>query len=89
MPTCSTNDRRSANANSAARRGRCWSISTARSGSPYSNTARPTVGRSTATSPTGAKIHVINFEHPCIEHWSAPGLTGGYEHTFVHAIADS
>jgi hypothetical protein len=58
------------------------------SGSPYSNTARPPVGTSTATPPAGAKIHVINFEHPCIEHWSAPGLTSGYAHTFVRAIAD-
>jgi predicted dehydrogenase len=34
------------------------------------------------------KIHVTNFEHPYMDHWWVPGLTIGYEHTFVHAIAD-
>jgi predicted dehydrogenase len=34
------------------------------------------------------KIHVTNFEHPYMGHWWVPGLTIGYEHTFVHAIAD-
>jgi predicted dehydrogenase len=34
------------------------------------------------------KIHVTNFEHPYMDHWWVPGLTIGYEHTFVHAVAD-
>ena len=34
------------------------------------------------------KIHVTNFEHPYMDNWWVPGLTIGYEHTFVHAIAD-
>lgn len=34
------------------------------------------------------KIHVTNFEHPYMDHWWVPGLTIGYEHSFVHAVAD-
>jgi predicted dehydrogenase len=34
------------------------------------------------------KIHVTNFEHPYMDHWWVPGLGIGYEHTFVHALAD-
>jgi predicted dehydrogenase len=34
------------------------------------------------------KIHVTSFEHPYMEHWWVSGLTIGYEHTFVHALAD-
>ena len=34
------------------------------------------------------KIHVTNFEHPYMDKWWVPGCTIGYEHTFVHALAD-
>jgi predicted dehydrogenase len=34
------------------------------------------------------KIHVTNFEHPYMDRWWVPGLTIGYEHTFIHAVAD-
>ena len=34
------------------------------------------------------KVHVTHFEHPYMGHWWVPGLTIGYEHTFVHALAD-
>ncbi len=34
------------------------------------------------------KIHVTSFEHPYMDHWWVPGLTIGYEHSFVHATAD-
>lgn len=34
------------------------------------------------------KIHVTNGEHPYMSHWWVPGLTIGFEHAFVHAIAD-
>ncbi len=34
------------------------------------------------------KIHVTSAEHPYMDHWWVPGLTIGYEHTFVHALAD-
>ncbi len=34
------------------------------------------------------KIHVTNGEHPYMDHWWVPGLTIGYEHSFVHALAD-
>ena len=34
------------------------------------------------------KIHVTSFEHPYMDHWWVPGLSIGYEHTFVHALAD-
>ena len=34
------------------------------------------------------KIHVTNQEHPYMDHWWVPGLTIGYEATFLHALAD-
>ena len=34
------------------------------------------------------KIHVTNDEHPYMDHWWVPGLTIGYEHSFVHTLAD-
>src|SRR5947209_8486768 len=33
-------------------------------------------------------IHVSDAEHPYIKHWWVPGLQLGYEHTFVHQVAD-
>jgi predicted dehydrogenase len=34
------------------------------------------------------KIHVTSFEHPYMDRWWVPGLTIGYEHTFIHTLAD-
>lgn len=34
------------------------------------------------------RIHVTNSEHPYMKHWWVPGCTIGYEHTFVHGLAD-
>lgn len=34
------------------------------------------------------KIHVTNHEHPYMGHWWVPGLTIGYEASFLHALAD-
>ena len=34
------------------------------------------------------RIHVTNGEHPYMGHWWVPGLVIGYEHSFVHAVAD-
>ncbi len=33
-------------------------------------------------------IHVSESEHPYIKNWWVPGLQLGYEHTFVHQVAD-
>jgi len=33
-------------------------------------------------------IHVTNGEHPYMDKWWVPGCTVGYEHTFIHALAD-
>src|SRR5580692_9326316 len=33
-------------------------------------------------------IHVTDREHPYMSHWWVPGLQIGYEHTFVHQVAD-
>lgn len=33
-------------------------------------------------------IHVTEKEHPYMENWWVPGLQIGYEHTFIHQIAD-
>jgi myo-inositol 2-dehydrogenase/D-chiro-inositol 1-dehydrogenase len=33
-------------------------------------------------------IHVTDREHPYMNHWWVPGLQIGYEHTFVHQLAD-
>ncbi len=34
------------------------------------------------------KIHVTSFEHPYMAHWWVPGLSIGYEHSFIHTLAD-
>ncbi len=33
-------------------------------------------------------IHVSEGEHPYVKNWWVPGLQLGYEHTFVHQVAD-
>lgn len=33
-------------------------------------------------------IHVTDGEHPYMNHWWVPGLQIGYEHSFVHHVAD-
>jgi predicted dehydrogenase len=33
-------------------------------------------------------IHITDREHPYMKHWWVPGLQIGYEHTFVHHLAD-
>jgi predicted dehydrogenase len=34
------------------------------------------------------KIHVTNAEHPYMDRWWVPGLSIGYEHSFIHTLAD-
>jgi len=33
-------------------------------------------------------IHITDGDHPYMKHWWVPGLQIGYEHTFIHQIAD-
>jgi predicted dehydrogenase len=33
-------------------------------------------------------IHVTDGDHPYMSHWWVPGLQIGYEHSFVHQVAD-
>jgi predicted dehydrogenase len=33
-------------------------------------------------------IHVTDSEHPYMRHWWVPGVQIGYEHTFIHQVAD-
>lgn len=33
-------------------------------------------------------VHITEGEHPYMKHWWVPGLQIGYEHTFIHQIAD-
>lgn len=50
---------------------------------------RPATGDKVEDHLTGwRKIHVTNFEHPYMDRWWVPGCTVGYEHTFIHALAD-
>jgi predicted dehydrogenase len=34
------------------------------------------------------RIHVTGSEHPYMDRWWVPGLSIGYEHSFIHSIAD-
>ncbi len=34
------------------------------------------------------RIHITNAEHPFMSHWWVPGLSIGYEHSFIHTFAD-
>ena len=46
-------------------------------------------GRKAKSHTTGwRRIHVTGLEHPYMDRWWVPGLSIGYEHTFIHAIAD-
>jgi myo-inositol 2-dehydrogenase/D-chiro-inositol 1-dehydrogenase len=33
-------------------------------------------------------IHVTDSDHPYMNRWWVPGLQIGYEHTFIHQVAD-
>jgi len=33
-------------------------------------------------------VHITDGDHPYMKHWWVPGLQIGYEHTFIHHIAD-
>lgn len=33
-------------------------------------------------------IHVTDGQHPYMDHWWVPGLAIGYEHSFIHQVAD-
>jgi myo-inositol 2-dehydrogenase/D-chiro-inositol 1-dehydrogenase len=33
-------------------------------------------------------VHMTDSEHPYMKHWWVPGLQIGYEHTFIHQVAD-
>ena len=33
-------------------------------------------------------IHITDSDHPYMKHWWVPGLQIGYEHTFIHQMAD-
>jgi predicted dehydrogenase len=49
----------------------------------------PDTGKKVDDHLTGwQRIHVTNSEHPYMDKWWVPGCTIGYEHTFVHALAD-
>ena len=55
----------------------------------YFKYADPKTGDKVEDHVTGwQRIHVTNSEHPYMDHWWVPGCTIGYEHTFVHGLAD-
>ena len=33
-------------------------------------------------------VHITDGDHPYMKHWWVPGLQIGYEHTFIHQVAD-
>lgn len=34
------------------------------------------------------QLHITDGDHPYMKHWWVPGLQIGYEHTFIHQVAD-
>ncbi len=44
--------------------------------------------RDAGTTRGWRSIHVTDGEHPYMDHWWVPGLQIGYEHSFVHQVAD-
>ncbi|MBM4088391.1 MAG: Gfo/Idh/MocA family oxidoreductase [Planctomycetes bacterium] len=55
----------------------------------YFKYADPVTGKKVEDHLTGwQRVHVTNFEHPYMKQWWVPGCTIGYEHTFVHTVAD-
>jgi hypothetical protein len=33
-------------------------------------------------------VHISDGDHPYMKNWWVPGLQIGYEHTFIHQVAD-
>jgi len=33
-------------------------------------------------------VHITDGDHPYMKRWWVPGLQIGYEHTFIHQVAD-
>ncbi len=55
----------------------------------YFRYADPVTGKKIESHLTGwQRVHVTNPEHPYMDKWWVPGCTIGYEHTFVHTLAD-
>ncbi len=55
----------------------------------YFRYSDPGTGQKVEDHLTGwQRVHVTNFEHPYMDKWWVPGCTIGYEHTFVHVVAD-
>jgi predicted dehydrogenase len=55
----------------------------------YFRYSDPDTGKKIEGHLTGwQRIHVTNSEHPYMDKWWVPGCTIGYEHTFVHTLAD-
>ncbi len=55
----------------------------------YFRYADPATGTKVDEHCTGwQRVHVTNAEHPYMDKWWVPGCTIGYEHTFVHTVAD-
>ncbi|MHC4443150.1 MAG: Gfo/Idh/MocA family protein [Planctomycetota bacterium] len=55
----------------------------------YFKYADPNTGEKIEDHLTGwQRIHVTNFEHPYMKNWWVPGCTIGYEHSFIHGMAD-
>ena len=55
----------------------------------YFKYADPKTGSKIEGHLTGwQKVHVTNAEHPYMKNWWVPGLQIGYEHSFVHQVAD-
>jgi len=55
----------------------------------YFKYADPKTGDKIEDHLTGwQRIHVTNFEHPYMKNWWVPGCTIGYEHSFIHGMAD-
>ena len=77
----------------AATRRSTRSRSTARTPQP-SGTCTTCTACSTSTTATRASVrgwrsvHVTDGDQPYMKHWWVPGLQIGYEHTFIHQVAD-
>ena len=67
---------------STARTPRSSGTSTTSTGSSSSTTSDDSITRGWRS------IHVSDGDHPYMKSWWVPGLQIGYEHTFVHQVAD-
>ena len=55
---------------------------------PFDRASTIPVGKAKTQTRGWRSVHVTDGDHPYMKNWWVPGLAIGYEHSFVHQVAD-